>query len=129
MSISLNCPSCGETVGVDDCLYGFRSKSLLAETDEIACPGKDKHRPPVRAGKRKFFGLIERVTVTYPETRTCSSWNEYVGPKRPFYVWLAIVLGDADGIVINGKWCWWSAKLGFYGDGASEFQPTQFSGK
>lgn len=120
MSIPLHCPSCRELVGVDDNLFAKTYRdSLIAE---IACHGKGKHQPPVRTIERKLFGLVERVTVKYPETYTSSWWNEYVGPKRRFYVWLAIMLGGNDGIIINGKSCWWDLKLGFYGDGVEEFQ-------
>ena len=122
MAIPLHCPGCGELVGVDNCIFaGLHPGSLIAE---IGCPGKGKHQPSVRTTERKLFGLVERVTVKYPETHTSSSWNEYAGPKRPFYVWLAIMLSDDNGIIVNGKWCWWDFKLGFYGDGAKEFQST-----
>lgn len=118
MTIPLRCPGCGEFVGVDEASL----ENLSGMASGVACPGKGKHQPPLMTTERKFFGLVERVTVKYPETHTSSSWNEYVGPKRRFYVWIAIMLGDDNSILINGKWCWWDSKLGFYGDGAKEFQ-------
>lgn len=120
MSIPLYCPGCGEQVGSDDGLFaGFHPGSTIAE---ITCPGKGKHQPSVRTTERKLFGLIKCVTLAYPETHTNSSWNEYVGPKRQFYVWLAIMFGGKHGVIVNGKWCWWNCKIGFYGDGVKEFQ-------
>lgn len=118
MSIPLHCGGCGEFVGVDEASLDNLSGIAFG----VFCPGKGKHQPSVRTTERKLCGLVERVTVRYPETRTSSSWNEYVGPRHLFYVWLAIVLGNDGGIIVNGKWCWWDSKLGFYGDGAKEFQ-------
>jgi hypothetical protein len=119
MSMPLYCPGCGELVGVDN--YPFAALHPHSSIAEIACPGKSKHQPSVRTTERKFFGLVERVTVKYLETRTSSSWNEYVGPRRPFYIWLAIMFGEDKSIVVNGKWCWWDFKHGFHGNGAKEF--------
>lgn len=119
MAIPLYCPGCGEVVGVDNSLFiGFHPGSSIAQ---IACPGKGNHQSGVRTITRMSLGLVKRVTIKYPETLTKHSWNEYIGPKRRFYVWLAIMLTE-NGIMIHGKWCGWSSKLGFFGEGAKEFQ-------
>lgn len=119
MGIPLHCSNCGELVGIDTYPFaGFHPESSRAD---IFCPGKGKHSPPVETSERKLFGLVEHVTIKYPETFTKCSWNRYVGAKHWFLVWLAIIL-TGDGVVINKKWCWWEWNTGFFGDGKEEFQ-------
>ncbi len=128
MSIPLDCPKCHEMIGVINGFSGGALRVCMSNVPE--CPGKGKHKKPVRTEKSKLFGLIKEVTVNYPETDTNSSWCEYIGAKKKFLVWLAIVFGTDGGITINGKWCWWEFKwwlqkgstTGFLGDGAKEFQ-------
>lgn len=119
MAIPLHCPSCGELVGMDEAFpAGLRPGSSIAK---VICPGVGKHTPPTRTSIRRLFGLIERITVLYPETLTRTFLDEYTGPKSTFLLWLAIMCSHGGRIIINGKLCWWDIGYGFCGDGAEEF--------
>jgi hypothetical protein len=123
MTIPLLCPTCGTTVGVCEASFPPRTQGYDLP-DEFPCPGEENHRPLTVTNRSELFGLINRVTANYPETKTSSSVREYVGPKWRPLVWLAIVLGDNNRVLINGKHCYWNFGYGLYGDGALELRST-----
>lgn len=121
MSIPIVCQGCGSVVGEDSSMAGLFS-DFGAGVYAGECPGKGNHAAPERIETETLFGLAKRVTVTYPATHTSSSWYEYTGPKKPFVLWLTLMLISDDGIVVDGQWCWWRPDIGFYGDGYKSFQ-------
>lgn len=115
MSIPLTCKSCGALIGEAN---GF-AFGMLEPAIGFDCPGKGNHQEPVETHTSRAFGLVRQTTTRYPETRTTSSWGEYVGPKKRFFVWLAIIMMGS-GILINHKWIWWELGTGFFGEGLKE---------
>jgi len=127
MAIPLFCKDCHEVVGIESSMATLARLSTmnLDSVVNVNCMGKENHLEPIRSEKTQLFGLINQITVVYPETETTSSWEEYVGPKRKIHVWFAIVFGTEKypngsyrGILIDNKWTWWDKKISFYGDGA-----------
>ena len=118
MSMILSCLSCGDIIGTTECF------SHNGYTRDIACPGRGKHPPPKRTVVTRRFGLIREVSLFYPESSAHSSWAEYSGPRSKLLLWLAIHFNgrEHEGVVVNGKWAWWSFRLGFYGAGVKELK-------
>lgn len=122
MSIPIRCSECGDVIGVNNTPHLSRAKYAHSKNP---CPGKGKHAAPVRKELPRLFGLYRRVTQSYPETGTVSSWDEYTGPRTKRWFRLTMVLrGGTDGMVLDHKWCWWTRETGFYGDGAQELRST-----
>ncbi|MDO8537242.1 MAG: hypothetical protein Q7R94_03270 [bacterium] len=129
MSIPYFCSECHDVIGEEPreiSLGRLRSGYHNSEI-EVECPGRGNHPEPKRTERKKLFRLIRKVTLTYPETRTTSSWEEYAGPANKFCLWFAIVFGTRrypngsyQGVTVNGKWAWWDLRTGFYGDGVQE---------
>ncbi len=116
MAIPLMCATCGDIVGVTSAI-GFPLASRLTSVP-LNCPGRGNHSKPERTEEKKLWGLIKKIKVVYPETRSMSLWEEYVGPPKKLWLWLAIVFGtERKAIVVSGKWAFWSRGLGLYGDG------------
>lgn len=76
----VHCVRCKEVVGV-------WSPEVVRDSDEdnlaplLRCPGKGKHAPKEEEVlDTKFFGNVERVMISYPETRTYEVVYRYVGP-------------------------------------------------
>ena len=84
------------------------------------CPGEGKHT--VRKSERCFFGLLNKVTLTYHSAGS-STWYEYIGPASRFFLWLAII--HTGGVLVNHQWVWWDLKIGFFGDGLKELFAKQ----
>ena len=138
MAIPLTCSACDDIIGMEPqsitigrALAGGRA-SFESTVRHVPCPGKGNHPRPRRVSVPRLFGLINRVYVTYPDTGTRSSWEEYVGPPNRFFLWLAIVFGSErypsgnySGVVVNGEWAWWSRKDGFCGSGVTELEKLQ----
>ena len=126
MSIPIDCKKCGELVGVRSGL-GFRSGfdwdfNPINSSDGSGC----NHPEPKRTEAPKLFGLIKQIRVEYPETKTASSWEEYVGPPSKFILWLAIFFGtNSNRITVNKKWVWRRPKGGLFGDGVQELNNLQ----
>lgn len=129
MCIPLWCDKCGELVGVESEMasMGRLFSGNFDSQINVGCSGENHHPKPVRMETTRLFGLIKYVHLSYPETNTVSSWEEYAGSASKVKVWLAIVLGTKKypngsyrGVTVNGKWAWWDLKTGFYGDGWKE---------
>lgn len=131
MSIPYFCKHCGDLIGVEPELRTLRrlhsGRLVFDSSIDCVCPGKGKHAEPTRVEHQRLFNLIKDVILSYPETRTISSWSEYTGPAKRFWLWFAIVFGTPRypngsyrGLVVNGKWAYWDWRLGLYGDGADE---------
>ncbi len=118
MSVPVTCKKCGDCVGV--ARPTFRPNPV-----PIPCPGKGKHPEPTRERTRKLFGLVERVTMTYPAIGTSSSWSEYVGPRISLLFWLAVILQPEKALFIDGKWSFWSWSGGSTGPGLRGRRLTQ----
>jgi len=107
----------------------------MAQTIESVlpeCPGKGNHREPIRTKTPVLFGLLNRVRVEYPKTKTRSSWAEYTGPPSRFWLRFAIVFGTSrapngsyDGVVVNHRWVFYKRGLGLFGDGVEELLGPQ----
>ena len=127
MAIIIECPECSDPIGIEICdpfRYRFGEFAAHRLYSHLTCPGRGKHPQPVMKRKKKLFGLVDEVVVTYEETGTWSEHREYVGPKHSFLVWLALMFGPPDGgLRIDQKWCWWSWEtLDFIGDGIKTFK-------
>lgn len=135
MSMLVICRTCGDPIGTREpdfsslCVGG-----IMAQADpfaDVPCPGKGNHPKPEQVETKHFFGLIKRVTTTQAVGGT--TWvDHYVGPPKEFLLELAILLGTKpsptggrDGVLVNGQWVWWSAKLGLYGGGLDQLRKMQ----
>ena len=115
MSVPIDCPKCGDSIGVKP---GYPFGEI---PDDLAGLSVECNHPKSKKTEKiKLFGLAKEIVVEYPETETCSAWVEYLGPPNKFLLWLAIVLCDYRGVTVNNKWVWWSVDLGFYGQGIDE---------
>ena len=91
MSIPIHCLDCGDFIETAPPMSGMFDTSHY--TWGVKCKGKGNHPKPERIEKIKFFKLIRKVTMIYPETHTSSNWGEYCGPNNKFLLWLAIRFG------------------------------------
>ena len=130
MSIPYFCGKSHDVIGTEPgalTLCGGFSGNFDSTIMDVDCPGKGNHSKPKRTESTRLFGFIRHIFLEYPETSTTSSWEEYTGPQSKFWLWFAIVFGTKRypngsyaGLVVNGKWVWWSFEMGFYGDGVKE---------
>lgn len=132
MSIPLICKNCGDLIGEESTQHTLGrvlagGAGSFDSMVSVSCPGKGKHRKPEVSKSKKLFGLISKICVYYPETDTVSTYEEYAGSNNKFLLWVAIIFGtrrrgngEHEGVLVNGKWVWWNADLGFYGDGLAE---------
>jgi hypothetical protein len=134
MSIPYTCRICGDIIGTEPEMFtlGRIRTGNFNWSKDVNCPGRGKHPEPTRTTTKRFFGLIDQVTLYYPETNTSSTWGEYTGPPEKFWLWFVIVFGTKRnpngtyaGVIVNGKWAWWDSRTGFYGDGVVELLKLQ----
>ena len=114
MSVPIFCPHCGDVADTLDGLALIASKGN-GGVYHGDCPGEGKHT--VRKSERCFFGLLNKVTLTYHSAGS-STWYEYIGPASRFFLWLVII--HTGGVLVNHQWVWWDLKIGFFGDGLKE---------
>ncbi len=105
MTIPIICKQCDDIVGEQE--PSFFGSEFLGEYWGY-CPGAGKHPEPVRTETVELLGLVRHVSIYYPETRTESSWAEYIGPRSLFLLWLAIRLSDLPKgwLFVKGKQAW-----------------------
>ncbi|MDP2676294.1 MAG: hypothetical protein Q8O83_01260 [bacterium] len=121
MSKPLICNACSDLIGLIDGAFGFDG---IIKTQ---CLGKGNHQKPTKTEKIRFFGLINQISIEYPETFTTSSWGEYIGPPNRFMLWFAVVFGSreygrCEGLIVNGEWAFWDFETGLFGDGVKELK-------
>lgn len=124
MSVPVDCPKCGKTIGEID----FPVKNIQSEIgfrQHLGSYSGCKHPEPVRFESMKFFGLVKRMRINYLETSTSSSWVEYIGPSNKLLLWLVIMLYGDPGVVVNHQWAYWEWNHGLYGDGVQELANLQ----
>jgi hypothetical protein len=128
LSTILVCQNCGDRIGslaADEAReLGARGKAERAV--EVSCPGKGRHAPPTTTRRRAFFGLLEVVTTAFPETMTRAVRFDYVGPRQPFLLTLAIVFGgrrrrdgDYEPVYVDENPCTFGWHGGLAGPGAA----------
>lgn len=124
MSVPVRCTKCGVLVGEISALGFWGFTMGLNEYRNLSYSiGHDlecNHPEPIWNETIKLFGLVKHIRLEYPETETSSLWEEYTGPSNKFTLWLAIILGNSRGVIVNGKWVWWDFSTGFFGDGVKE---------
>lgn len=113
MSIPLLC-SCGRLIGESNAFFPTEEDFI----SKVSCPGN--HPEPTRTEKTLASGLVKRIRVQYPETGTSSSWDEYVGPKYRFLLWIAIMFSGF-GVLVENEWVWWKWGYWFFGEGYDRF--------
>lgn len=112
----ITCSVCGDVVGEASGVAWLGGE--LGTKYFGLCSGKGKHPKPERTEHALFGGLVKEVALSYPETRTISSWREYVGPANRFLLWCAIM--RYGGVTVNRHSVWWEWGTGFLGNGLVE---------
>jgi hypothetical protein len=74
----IRCPTCKQVIGV------LMFKSVDMEENKflwlIRCPGKDRHTKQETSSITSLFGIVEEITMHYPETETSERRYLYTGP-------------------------------------------------
>ena len=131
MGIPLRCATCGDFIGIENDFVSmsriWHNNKDFSGTVNIHCSGKGQHTKPILHTKNVHCGLSKRFLKIYPDTNTSSTWLEYKGPKNKLFLWLAIIFSGRtgkcyEGVLVNGKWTWWSADIGFFGEGYDSFK-------
>lgn len=94
MAVSIDCPECGELVGIEPEERTLLRASVGIGCDILSiglklCPGKGQHEEPIQLTTQFFFGWINGKRTYYTETHTETNYYQYVGPKNKMALWLA----------------------------------------
>ena len=133
MSIEILCSVCNTIVGSDSSAGGYEGVYSDGTLPEKGCPGKYGHPEPKRVIESFLKGIIYKVEITYPETKTTTTRLEYVGPCKQSSFRIALIFAKSKdafygSIFVNGKWCSWCKCRGFFGPSAEDVKtwPKQY---